>query len=134
MISSNSKIMLVIIRRFMSSMAAISLLFVFVVNLHAEVDEINPGQADKVFDKSFLHSVKNVQLYEQIVNIVGVKGVKVGDSSLKIPGEKYHWNGRENSSFNIRVRSGKILDANVVTPDGHILSLESNGEILDYGK
>jgi hypothetical protein len=75
-----------------------------------------------------------VSLYEQIVKIVGVPGAKVGVSSIKTPGEKYHWNGREKSSFSIRVSSGKILDANVKTPDGSILSLEGNGEVIDYGK
>lgn len=132
--SNNFKIMLVIIRRFVSSLAAISLLLIFVFNLNAEVKIVKSGQADKIFDKAFLQSIKNVMLYEQIVKIVGVQGVKVGGSSLTIPGDKYHWNGRENSSFNIRVSSGKLVDANVVTPDGRILSLEGNGEVIDLGK
>jgi len=51
-----------------------------------------------IFDRAFLQSIKNVQLYERIVKIVGVPPVKVGEASVKIPGEKYHWNGRENSS------------------------------------
>ena len=76
------------------------------------------GQANKIFDKAFLQSIRNVQRYEQIVKIVGVPGEKVGDGSLKIPGKKYHWSGRKNSSFNIRMSSGKLVDANVVTPDG----------------
>ncbi len=91
-----------------------------------------------VFDKAFLQSIKNVMLYERIVKIVGVLPVKVAEASLKIPGEKYHWNGRENTSFNIRVISGKVIDANVVTPDGRIISLdislEGNGEVNDFGK
>lgn len=132
--SNNSKIMLVTKRRLVSSMAAISLLLIFVFNLNAEVDRVKPGQADKIFDKAFLQSIRNVLLYEQIVKIVGVPGVKVGVSSIKIPGDKYHWNGRENSSLNIRVSSGKIVDANVKTPDGRILSIEGNGEVTDYGK
>jgi hypothetical protein len=132
--ANNAKIMLVTIRRIVSSMAAISLLLIFVFNLNAEVDIVKSGQADKIFDKAFLQSIRNVLLYEQIVKIVGVPGVKVGVSSIKIPGEKYHWNGRENSSFNIRVSSDKVLDANVVTPDGRIVSLEGNGEIIDFGK
>src|ERR1035437_3179839 len=92
------------------------------------------GQADKIFDKAFLQSIRNVLLYEQIVKIVGVSGAKVGYSSIKIPGKKYHWNGRKNSSFNIRVSSGKLVDANVVTPEGRILSLEGNGKVTDFGK
>lgn len=134
MISHNAKIELTIIRRFVPIMAFTSYLFVFIVNLYAEMDKVKSGQADKIFDKAFLQSIKNVLLYEQIVKIVGVQGVKVGDSSLKIPGEKYHWNGRENSSFNLRVSSGKVVDANVVTPDGRILSLEGNDEVIDFGK
>jgi len=81
--------MLVTKRRLVSSMAAISLLLIFVFNLNAEVDRVKPGQADKIFDKAFLQSIWNVLLYEQIVKIVGVPGVKVGVSSIKIPGDKY---------------------------------------------
>lgn len=72
-------------------------------------------------------------LYERIVKIVGVPPVKAAEASVKIPGEKYHWSGRENTSFNIRVISGKVIDANVVTPDGRIVSLES-GELFEIGK
>lgn len=76
--------------------------------------------------------------YEQVVRIVGVQGVKVGSDTLKIPGDKYHWNGRENSSFNIRVHTGKVIDANVVTPEGRIMSLdkslEGRGEVHELGK
>lgn len=53
------------------------------------------GQTDKIFDKAFLQSIRNVQRYEQIVKIVGVPGKKVGDGSLKIPGIKYHWSAGE---------------------------------------
>jgi len=92
------------------------------------------GQADKIFDRTFLQSIRSGLRYEQVVKIVGVPGTKVGTDSIKIPGEKYHWGGRKNSSFNIRVSSGKVVDANVVTPDGRILSLEGNGVIVDLGK
>ncbi len=134
MMSHNTNILLTTIRRHVPIIALISYLFIFVVNLYAEVDKVKPGQAGKIFDKAFLQSIRNVLLYEQIVKIVGVPGVKVGNSTLKISGEKYHWNGRENSSFNIRVNSGKVVDANVVTPDGRIVSLEGNGEVIDLGK
>lgn len=137
MISLNAKIMLTITRKFVPIMAFISYLFVFVVNLYAEMDKVKSGQADMIFDKAFLQSIKNVLLYEQIVKIVGVQGMKVGGSSLKVPGEKYHWNGREHSSFNIRVNAGKVIDANVVTPDGRIISLDKSldggGEIKELG-
>lgn len=81
-----------------------------------------------------MQSVRNVKLYERIVKRVGVPAVKVAESSVKIPGEKYHWSGRENTSFNVRVISGMVVDANVVTPDRRILSLESNGELYEIGK
>lgn len=134
MVPQNIKITLPTIRRHVTIIALISYLFIFVVSLYAEVDKTKPGQTDKIFDDAFLHSIKNVLLYEQIVKMVGVPGAKVGVGSIKIPGEKYHWNGRDKSSFNIRVNSGKVIDANVVTPDGRILSLEGNGEVIDYGK
>lgn len=124
--------------KFVLVMAVVSYLFIVVVNLYADVDKAKPGQADKVFDKAFLQSVKDVQSYEQLVRIVGVQGVKVGSNYFKIPGDKYHWNGREHSSFNIRVNSGKVIDANVITPDGSILTLDKSlngrGEITDLGK
>jgi len=130
----NTKITLSTIRRNVTIIALVSYLFIFVVSLYAEGDSTKSGQADRIFNRAFLELIKNVQLYEQIVKIVGVRGVKVGNNTLKIPGEKYHWKGRDNSSFNIRVNSGKIIDANVVAPGGNILSLEGNGEITDYGK
>ena len=129
-----TKITLSTIRRNVTIIALVSYLFIFSVNLHAEGDRTKAGQADRIFNRAFLELIKNVKLYEQIVKIVENRGVAVGNSTLKIPGEKYHWKGRDNSSFNIRVISGTIVDANVVDPDGNILSLEVNGEITDYGK
>lgn len=109
-------------------------LFLSVVSASAATDKMQSGQSDMIFDKAFLQSIKNVMLYERIVKIVGVPAVKVGEDSVKIPGEKYHWNGRENTSFNIRVISGKVIDANIVTPDGRIVSLENDGELFEIGK
>lgn len=100
----------------------------------AAADKIQSRQAGMAFDKAFLQSIKAVMTYEQIVKIVGVPPVKVAEASLKIPGEKYHWDGKENTSFNIRVISGKVVDANVVAADGRILSLEYNGEVNEVGK
>ncbi|MDD2733698.1 MAG: hypothetical protein PHF56_07130 [Desulfuromonadaceae bacterium] len=64
--------------------------------------------------------------------------MKVGEASFKILGEKYHWNGKENTSFNIRVISCKVIDGNVKTPAGRFISLdislEGNGEINELGK
>jgi hypothetical protein len=118
--------------------AIITCLFVYNVILSSAVGNAASGQADKVFDKAFLQSIKDVVSYEQLVRIVGVQGEKVGSNFLKIPGDKYHWNGREHSSFNIRISAGKLIDANVVTPDGRIISLdkslEGSGEVTDYGK
>ncbi len=116
------------------SVAILACLFLTVVSAYAVTDKIQPGQAGMTFDKSFLQSIKTVKLYGRIVEIVGVPPVKVAEASLKIPGEKYHWSGKEHSSFNIRVISGKVIDANVVTPGGSIVSLESNGELIEIGK
>lgn len=133
-----AEILLTITRKCMPVMAVVACLLVSGTLLSPAVGSAASGQADKVFDKEFLQSVKDVMSYEQIVRIVGVQGVKVGSDSLKIPGDKYHWNGRENSSFNIRVNTGKVIDANVVTPDGHIISLdkslEGSGEVHELGK
>ncbi|MDD2733662.1 MAG: hypothetical protein PHF56_06945 [Desulfuromonadaceae bacterium] len=122
----------------MTFVSILAYLFFFVVSASATTDKIQPGQSDMIFDKAFLQSIKNVVLYERIVKIVGVPAVKVGEASFKIPGEKYHWNGKENTSFNIRVISGKVIDGNVKTPDGRFISLdislEGNGEINELGK
>lgn len=119
-------------------MAVISCLLVFNVMVFPAIGKAASGQSDKIFDRAFLQSIKDVMSYEQVVKIVGVQGVKVGSDSLKIPGDKYHWSGRENSSFNIRVHTGKVIDANVVTPEGRIISLdkslEGSGEVHDLGK
>jgi hypothetical protein len=103
------------------------------VSAYAATDKIQTGQAGITFDKAFLLSIKAEMSFERIVKIVGVPPVKAAEASLKIPGEKYHWNGREKSSFNIRVSSGKVIDANVVTPDGRIVTLE-RGELFEIGK
>lgn len=133
----NMKLLLVA-RRCRSLGTVISCLFVFNVMLFPAMCNAASDQADKIFDQAFLQSIKDVVSYEQVVKLVGVKGVKVGSDTLKIPGDKYHWNGRENSSFNIRVHSGKVIDANVVTPDGRIISLDKslggNGEVHELGK
>jgi len=133
-----AEILLTIVRKFMPVMAVVACLLVSGTILSPAVGNAASGQADKVFDKEFLQSVKDVLSYEQIVRIVGVQGVNVGSDSLKIPGDKYHWDGREKSSFNIRVISGKVIDANVVTPDGRIISLDKSlqgsGEVHDLGR
>jgi hypothetical protein len=116
------------------SLSILAYLFLSVASASAASDKIQSGQAGMTFDTAFLQSIKAVRFYERIVKIVGVPPVKVGEASVKVPGEKYHWNGRENTSFNIRVVSGKIIDANVVTPDGRIVSLEGNGEVNEFGK
>ncbi len=79
----------------MPVMAVVSCLFVSDTLFSPAVSNAASVQADKVFDKAFLQSVKDVLMYEQLVRIVGVHGEKVGSDSLKIPGDKYHWNGRE---------------------------------------
>jgi len=122
------------IRTKIRSVTILAYLFFSVVSASAASDNMQSGQSGLIFDKAFLQSIKNVVFYERIVKIVGVPPVKVGEASIKIPGEKFHWNGRENTSFNIQVISGKIADANVVTPDGRIITLESDGELIEIGK
>lgn len=133
-----AEILLTMAKKFMPVMAVVACLLLSGTLLSYAVGGAASGQADKVFDKAFLQSVKDVLSYEQIVRIVGVQGVKVGSDSLKIPGDKYHWDGRKNSSFNIRVISGKVIDANVVTSDGRIISLDKSlqdsGELHELGK
>jgi hypothetical protein len=129
---------LAIARRCRSLMTVISCLLAFNVTVLPAFGNAASGRADKIFDRAFLQSIKDLMSYEQVVKIVGVPPVKVAEASFKIPGEKYHWSGRENTSFNIRVISDKIVDANIVTPDGRIISLdislEGIGEINDPGK
>ncbi len=134
----NGKLLALIARRCRSLMAVILCLLVFNVTVFPAIGNAASGRADKIFDRAFLQSIKDVMSYEQVVKIVGVQGAKVGSDSLKIPGDKYHWNGRENSSFNVRVHAGKMIDANVVTPEGRIISLdkslEGSGEVHDLGR
>lgn len=134
MIRVKDRVILITMKRLIPVVAALSSLIIYVVFTHAEVAAVASGQADKIFDRVFLQSIRSESTYGEIVKAVGVPGVKVGGSSIKIPGDKYHWNGRENSSFNIRMSAGKLVDANVKTPDGHILSFEGIGEVIDHGK
>lgn len=133
-----AEILLAVARKYVSLIAVIICLLALNVMVAPEVGNAASGQAEMVFDKAFLQSVKDVLTYEQLVRIVGVQGEKVGSNTLKIPGDKYHWNGWENSSFNIRVNAGKVMDANVVTPDGRIISLDKSlegiGEVHELGK
>lgn len=125
---------MIINRTKIASVSILAYLFLTVINASAAPDKMQSGQSGMIFDKAFLQSIKSVMLYERIVKIVGVPPVKVAEASLKIPGEKYHWSGRENTSFNIRVIAGKVIDANVVAADGRIVSLEGNGEVNELGK
>ncbi|MBI5655630.1 MAG: hypothetical protein HZC44_01925 [Geobacter sp.] len=93
-----AEILLAAARKSVSLMAVISCLLTLNVIMFSAAGNAASGQADKVFDKAFLQSVKDVLTYEQLVRIVGVQGEKVGSNSLKIPGDKYHWNGRETGS------------------------------------
>ena len=112
----------------------IACLLLSVANVLSTENESRAGYADIAFDRAFLQSIKNTMLFERIVKLVGVSPVKVGEASLKVPGEKYHWNGREGSAFNIRVSSGKIIDANIVTTEGRIIELGSDEELIEFGK
>lgn len=136
-IMCKAEIRLAAARKCVPIMAVILCLLALNVIVSPKVGNAASVQADKVFDKAFLQSVKDVLTYEQIVRIVGVQGEKVGSNILKIPGDKYHWNGLKNSSFNIRVNAGKVIDANVVTPDGRIISLDKSlegiGEVHELG-
>lgn len=114
--------------------SVLACLFMYVANVHSNDKGSSVGNADKTFDRVFLQSINNLMLLERIVKLVGVPPVKVGEASLKVPGEKYHWSGREGSSFNVRVSSGKIIDANIVTTEGQIIELGSDGELIEFGK
>lgn len=134
MISGKPVIMLNTTRKLIPLVVAFSFLAILSFVAHAEEGAFASGQADRVFDKVFLQSIRKDSTYGEIVKAVGVPGEIVGINSIKIPGDKFHWKGRENSFFNIRVSAGKLVDANVITSDGHILSFDGTGEVIDYGK
>lgn len=117
-----------------TSASILAYLFLTVISVSAASDKLQSGQAGITFDKAFLQSIKAVMIYERIVKIVGVPPVKVGESSIKMPGEKYHWSGMDNTAFNILVVAGKVVEANVMTPEKIIIILDGYGEINELGK
>jgi len=59
-----------------TSVSLLAYLFLSVVSVSSAADKGRAGQADIVFDRAFLQSVRNVKLYERIVKRVGVPAVK----------------------------------------------------------
>ena len=63
-----AEILLAAARKCVPVTAVIACLLVYNVILPPAVGNAASGQADKVFDKAFLQSVKDVLSYEQMVN------------------------------------------------------------------
>jgi hypothetical protein len=87
-----------------------------------------PGVTGTVFNRRFIPQIKPMMTYEQIVKIVGIQGAKVGEE--KVRGASiihYRWKGEKRSVLNIRVSSGRLLDATVLAPNGNTYSIGRNG-------
>jgi len=100
---------------------AISLLLQLVVSeTFASEKDRKVGVVSKPFDQAFIKTVAAMNDYKEIVKLLGVEGKRVGTSYYNNPGDKYHWEGAGNSTFNVRVVAGKIIDANVTDHEGRV--------------
>ncbi len=93
-----------------------------------------PGKTDTVFNKKFIHKLKPMMPFDQLVNIVGTEGEKIGeDKHSSPPVMRYHWNGGRKSTLDIKVAAGKVVDVTVTAPKQQKFSLGKNGELVELG-
>lgn len=93
-----------------------------------------PGKTTTVFNKKFIYRLKPMMPYEQLVKIIGSPGIKVGENkSSSAPAVRYHWNGGRGSVLNVTTVAGKLVDANMTSPNQRKFSLGKNGKIADLG-
>jgi hypothetical protein len=91
-----------------------------------------PGTTDTVFNKRFIHTLKPMMPYDQLVRMLGTAGTKVGeDKKSSPPKTMYHWNGKRKSALDIKVAAGKVVEAIVTAPKKQRFALGKNGELVE---
>jgi hypothetical protein len=94
-----------------------------------------PGATNAIFNKRFIPTIKPAMTYEQIVNITGAPGIKIGeskkDSLLTI---QYRWNGSKDSILTAQFSDNKMIEAIVLAPNGRTYLIHNNGIVADITK
>jgi len=91
-----------------------------------------PGVTETIFNRRFIPTIKPMMTYDQIVRIVGVPGIKVGeDPKASPPTVQYRWKGGRDSVLTIRLGKNKLIDATVLAPNKHTYLIRNTGEVAD---
>ena len=91
-----------------------------------------PGTTDTVFNRRFIHKLKPMMPYDQLVKTIGAQGAKVGEDKRSSPPQTmYHWNGKRKSALDVKVAAGKVIALTVTTPKQQHLSLGKDGELVE---
>lgn len=89
------------------------------------------GSAEIRFNRKFVPSIKPSMTYEQVVRLVGVAGVKVGeDRNSSPPVISFGWSGFKKSSLTVRMRDNKLIGATIHAPNGKTYVIKSSGEVV----
>ncbi|MEI6205726.1 MAG: hypothetical protein WCP20_02975 [Desulfuromonadales bacterium] len=106
-----------------------TLLMVFICVSSQELFAGQAGTTDTVFNRRFIQKIKPMMPYDQLVKIIGAEGLKTGEDKLS-PTTKvlYHWDGARKSTLDIKVDSGKIIDATVISPKSKKFYLGKNAD------
>ena len=94
-----------------------------------------PGVSETVFNRRFIPTIKPTMTYEQIVNMAGAPGLKVGENNRTSPATvQYRWKGGRDSILTVNFINGKMIDATVLAPNGHTYAIRKSGEVVDTTK
>jgi len=94
-----------------------------------------PGVTDTTFNRRFIPTIKPMMTYEQIVKIVAVPGIKIGENkNTSPPTVQYRWKGSRDSVLTVRLSNNKMIDATVLAPNKHTYLIQNNGEVADITK
>ncbi len=116
------------------TMTILALLVMFSGMATAAFSAGQPGTTDTVFNRRFIHKLKPMMPYDQLVKMLGTEGVKVGEDRKSTPPKTmYRWNGDRKSTLDVTIAAGKIVEAVVTAPKKHRFSLGKNGELVELG-
>jgi hypothetical protein len=83
-----------------------------------------PEKTRTVFNKRFIHNIKPMMSYEELVKVIGTPGTIVKDAGESSPGVvHYHWDGGKDSALDARISGGKLVDATMLAPNGNSYSI-----------
>ena len=94
-----------------------------------------PGSTDTVFNRKFVHKLRPMMPLEQLEKLVGVQGKKLGeDKNAKALTALYHWDGGRQSTLDVKVAAGKVVELTVKAPKQQKFTLGKKGEVVELGE